>query len=30
MGPNEGGVRELMAQAGPLDDACVEENLTIL
>jgi hypothetical protein len=30
MGPNEGGVRELMAQAGPLDDACIEENLTIL
>ncbi len=30
MGPKESGVRDLMAQAGPLNEACIEDNITIL
>lgn len=30
MGPDQEGVRELMAAADPLNEACVEENITIL
>jgi len=30
MGPDEAGVRNLLAEADPLNEACVEENITIL
>lgn len=30
MGPKESDVRDLMARAGPLNEACIEDNITIL